>query len=445
VSEALAAAITAAKLSGIYTTRETTRYYPEASLGGHVLGFLGGNEDGSVAGKYGIEGFFEKELAGTRGYLRAERDIAGRLITIADRLQEKAVDGADFVLTIDRTVQYTACAKLKEAVARHQASGGSVVILEPKTGRILAMCGEPDFDPGNYGAAPSMFAYNNPAIFDDYEPGSIFKPLTLAAALDQEAITPTALYDDTGAIEIDDFTIKNSNERAFGWQSMTQVLEKSLNTGAIFAMRSIGPAVFADYVRRFGFGELTGVELETEVAGDVSSLESGQEIYAATASFGQGITATVLQMAAAFGVIANDGILKQVHVVEEIRWPDGSVQKIEPSDVRRVISSKAARLMGAMMISVIENNRKNYAGVPGYYLAGKTGTAQVAKKGGGGYEEGETIASYAGFGPVEDPRFVVVVRLDSPREEWADVTAAPLFRSLAAFLLDYFEIPPTRK
>ncbi len=439
------AAVEALDLPGISYVREAARLYPEAKVSGHVIGFLGYDEDGSRAGKYGIEGYFNKELGGQAGFLRSERDISGRLIAIGDRSIEPAVDGSDIVLTIDRTIQYVACSALQKAVAEHQADGGSVVILEPASGKVLAMCGVPDFDPNAYSKADDLNVFNNPAIFSDYESGSIFKPMTMAAALDSGAVTPSTVYEDPGAIQIDEFTIKNSDLQAHGLQTMTQVLEQSLNTGVIFAMRETGQETFANYVKAFGFGVPTGIELETEVSGDISSLDRGAEIFAATASFGQGITVTPLQMAAAYAAIANGGILKRPTIVEEIRHPDGTVEKQPAVDVRRVIEEKTASLLGAMLVSVIEHGHGKRAGVPGYYIAGKTGTAQVAKKDGAGYEQDISIGSFAGFGPVEHPKFVMVVRIDRPRDApWAEATAAPLFGEIAAFLLQYFEVPPTR-
>lgn len=445
VSDSQLGQIVEAKLPGIYFVREQARLYPETLVGGHVIGFMGANEDGSLSGKYGTEGFFEEELAGRPGFLRSERDLAGRLIAVADRSLQRAVDGADIVLTIDRTIQYAVCSALSQAVLKYQADSGAAVVIDPQTGRVLAMCGAPDFDPNNYQEVGSIEDFNNPVIFNDYEPGSIFKPITMAAALDTGAVTPTSAYIDTGEVKIDDHTIKNSDKTAHGLQTMTEILEKSLNTGAIYAMRQAGIQTFIEYVKNFGFGELVNVRLDTEVPGSLGELESGHEIYAATASFGQGITATPLQIAAAFVPIANGGIFKRIHVVEEIRYSDGTVEKIEDEDLRRVIESKTARLLGAMLISVIDNGHAVKAAVPGYYLAGKTGTAQVANRYTGGYQENNTIASFVGFGPVEDPRFVVLTRLDHPRTNpYAAQTAAPLFGEIAAFLLQYFEIPPSR-
>jgi len=447
VSDAMLASVLELELPGIAYVRETTRLYPEAEMSGHVIGFLGSDVDGTLAGKYGIEGYFNTELSGTPGFLRSEQDISGRLIAIGDRSFEPAVDGADIVLTIDRTIQYVACSALHAAVARHGADSGSVVILEPSTGRVLAMCGAPDFDPNHFGDVASIDVFNNPAIFSAYEPGSIFKPVTIGAALDTGAITPTTMFEDTGSLMIDDWPkpIMNAEGKIYGVVDMTTALEESINTGMIFAMREMGQEPFVEYVKNFGFGERTGIELETEMPGDISSLDLGPEIYAATATFGQGITTTPLQMAAAYAAIANGGMLKTPYIVDEVRFSDGTVEARSPVDVRRVLESKTARLLGAMLVSVVEEGHGTRAGVPGYYIAGKTGTAQVAKSDGTGYDEFKTIGSFAGFGPVEDPQFAMVVRLDNPKDvKWAESTAAPLFGEIATFLLRYFEVPPTR-
>ncbi len=445
VSESMLARVSALNFAGIQSTREETRLYPEKGLGGHVAGFLGSNADGSLSGKYGVEGYFDAVLAGKIGSLKSERDISGRWIAVGSQNLVPAEDGADVLLTIDRTIQYFACDALRRAVTAHQADSGSVVIVEPNSGRILAMCGYPDFDPNHYGNVETIRVFNNPVLFDAWEPGSIFKPLTMAAAIDARAVSPNTLYEDTGTVHIDKFDIMNSDKKAHGIRSMTQVLEQSLNTGVIFAMRKTGKELFKEYVTRFGFGERTGIELDTESPGNVSSLERNSEIYPATASFGQGITTTPIQIAMAFSAIANGGILKKPQIVDEIRYPDGRVETRESDDVRRAIESKTARLVGAMMISVVENGHGKKAGVPGYYVAGKTGTAQIPNPNGPGYLEGVSSGSFAGFAPAEDPKFVMLTRIDRPKDApYAEVTAAPLFGEIAAFLLQYLEVPPTR-
>lgn len=444
VREELLRKIDDENLAGISYIRESIRTYPEEGLGGQLFGFVGPDDNDVLSGRYGIEGYFNEELSGSKGFLESERDPGGRMIVIGDSAFEAAIDGADIVLTIDRTIQYTACNLLKKAVIKHSADGGSVVILDPDSGAVLAMCGYPDFNPNDYGSVEDIHVFNNPALFNAYEPGSIFKGLTMAAGLDSGAVTPGTTYEDLGEVEIDDFTIRNSDEKAYGIQTMTQVLEKSLNTGVIFVMRQMGRDVFKNYVENFGFGTYTGVEL-SEAPGTISSLGLSAEVYPATASYGQGITVTPIQMVAAFGALANGGILMQPYIIDEIRYADGAVKKTSPLAIRRVITERTSRLTGAMLIAVIENGHGTLAAVPGYYLAGKTGTAQVARTDGVGYQTGNTIGSFIGYGPVNDPKFVMITRIDHPRDvQWGGSTAAPLFGEIAEFLLRYFEIPPER-
>jgi cell division protein FtsI/penicillin-binding protein 2 len=445
ISNETLAKIKEKNFTGVLFVPESSRLYPEPDLGGQLVGFLGYDAEGGQAGRYGVEGYFNKELAGKAGSLRFERDISGRLIALADRALEPAEDGATLLLTLDRTIQFMACRALKAAVKKHGADGGSVIIVEPATGRILAMCGAPDFDPNRYREEKNLTVFNNPAIFLPYEPGSIFKSITMAAALDTGAVEPTTTFEDTGSVEVDDRTIRNSDLKAHGTKTMTEALEESLNVGLVFAMRQTTKEKFIPYVKNFGFGERTGIELETEAPGNVSALNRKGEIFAASASFGQGITVTPLQMAMAYAAIANGGILKKPMIVDEVRHADGTVEKRQGTDVRRVIEAKTSRLLGAMLISVVDNGHGGRAGVKGYYIAGKTGTAQVAKADGSGYEEDVTIGSFAGFGPVENPKFAMVVRIDHPRDiPWAESTAAPVFGEIAAFLLKYLEVPPTR-
>ena len=445
VSDEIVGVIRAKDLSGIAFAPETVRVYPEKGIGGHILGFVGSDESGARRGRYGLEGAFDRELAGSPGYLAAERDPAGRWIPVAGRRFVPATDGSDLVLTIDRTVQYIVCEKLKASVSRHGADAGTAIVMDPQTGAVMAMCSSPDFDPNVYNQVTDVSVFNNPAVFGQYEPGSVMKPITIAAAIDQGAVTPATTYEDTGSVEIAGFTIKNSDEEAHGTQTMTEVLEKSLNTGAIFAAQAVGKDVFRSYLERFGLGIKTGIEFSPESPGDISSLKRRGEIYVATASFGQGVTATPMQMLAAFAALANDGKLMRPYIVAEIRRSDGGLEKTEPRLVRQAVGERTATLLGGMLTNVVENGHGKRAGVAGYYVAGKTGTAQVSNPNGPGYLEGVTIGTFIGFAPVADPAFAMIVRIDHPRDvRFAESTAAPLFGEISAFLLQYLQIPPER-
>lgn len=430
---------------------QSYRYYPGGNIGGQLIGFLGFKNDKNV-GQYGLEGYFESELAGKPGEIKADKAAGGDLFIMNDdKNYSEPEDGYDLILTINRSLEYAACTKLREAVARHGADGGSVIIMEPTTGAILAICSVPDYDPNKYNEVKNINIYNNPAIFYQYEPGSIFKGITMAAGLDQAKISPETTYDDKGQVKITGWPtpIKNSDYEQSGGHgrtSMSTVLELSLNTGAIFVLNQIGDKTFADYVKNFGFGEKTGIELETEAAGNINVL-TGKKIRpveAATASFGQGITVTPLQMVVAYAAMANGGILMKPYLVKEMVKPNGERIITQPRPIRRVITERSAILLSGMLVNVIEKGHGKRGGVEGYYLAGKTGTAQVPKKG-GGYEENAHIGSFCGFGPVDDPIFAMIVKIDNPRDvDWAESSAAPLFGEIAKFILDYYQIPPNR-
>ena len=446
VEEAVVEELRALDLPGIGFVRKPQRVYPEGRLAAHVIGFLGKTEAGEEVGRYGVEGYWQEELAGSGGFFAGEKSAAGRLIPLAGRSVEPAENGADIVLTLDRTLQFMACEKLAGAAKEYQASSGALVILEPKTGAIRALCSWPDFDPNNYNQVDAIEVYNNTAVFTPYEPGSIFKPITMAAAINEGAVTPETVFHDSGSAEARcRKPIKNAAEKSYGNQTMVGVMENSINTGLVFVIKKLGKNKFIDYVERFGFGVKEGVELDSEVSGTIESLreKSGDEVdcYAATAAFGQGITATPLQMATAIGVIANGGKLIKPYVVSEVRYSDGRVERTKPVEIRSVLTARAASLVAGMMVSVVDNGQAKSARVPGYYVAGKTGTAQIP--GPGGYTE-DTNHSFVGFAPIDDPKFVMVVKFEKPQRKYADSTAAPTFAAIAKFALEYYGVPPGR-
>jgi len=423
---------------------EKARFYPESGFSGQLLGFVGFKNDAKI-GLYGLEGYWDKELSGTPGFLSASKDPSGNIIASADGSLKEKVDGSDIVLTVDRTLEATVCDKLKAAVEFHKAQSGSVVMMDPKTGAIMAMCGAPDFDPNKYNLVDDAGVFNNGAIWNAYEPGSVMKAVTMAAALDSGVLTPNTTYDDTGSMKFGSQVINNSDHAVLGMQTMIEVLDKSLNTGAIFAMQLTGMDKYESYLKAFGFGVRTGIELDTESPGNLSSLKSHRPVDAASASFGQGITATTLQLAVAYAAIANGGKVMKPYIVDSIVHPDGTVVKTEPRTVRQVISDRAAGLLTGMLVSVVKNGHGKRAAVPGYLVAGKTGTAQIPKSDGTGYDADPhaTIGTFAGFAPVSDPRFVMIVRLDRPKDvQFAESSAAPLFGDIASFALKYLEVPP---
>lgn len=432
------------KLLGVGMERNPRRYYPDREIAAHITGFLGQDEKG-FSGKYGAEGYWNEELAGISGFFAGEKDGLGRVITPVRPDVTPAKDGADIVLTIDRTIQFFVCDKLVEYAKKFDADGGTVIVADPKTGAILAMCSTPSFDPNAYNNVHDAGVFRNPAIFEPYEPGSIFKPITMAAGLDAGVVEPSSTYEDKGVVKIGKYEIQNSDLKTNGVQTMTQVLEKSLNTGVVHVARLLGREAFRKYVTEFGFGSLTGIELASEVDGNVSSLGRRGEIYLATNSFGQGLTVTPIELIAAFSAIANDGKLMKPYIVDEVRLDGRENMQTEPKFVRQVISNRTATLLGSMMTAVVENGHGKRGGVPGYFVAGKTGTAQIPNPAGGYYKD-QTIGSFVGFAPTTKPKFVMLTKLVRPKGvQWAESTAAPLFGEIAKFLLNYFEVPPERK
>ncbi len=442
IPSSVAQEILSLNIPGISSHPVMVRYYPMGELFSHITGFLGYGDNERV-GQYGIEGYFNETLRGLDGYQASERDPSGRLIAIGDRKYVPATNGSDVVLTIDPNIQQKACELIKNGRVDYEAESGSLIVMDPSTGAIRALCNTPNFDPNNYSEVENYDVYTNSSVTESYEPGSIFKPIVMAAALDSGSVKADTVYDDTGEVKFGKYTIRNADYKVYGPQTMAQVIENSINTGMVFAAMETGRETLLSYVQRFGFGDITGIRLPSESSGNISSLERSGDIYLATSSFGQGITVTPLQMIQAYGAIANQGKLVKPYIVSEIRKPDGSVTVTDTRSVDGVISSKTAAILSAMMVRVVEGTHGGRARVPGFYIAGKTGTAQIAGDK-GGYSQ-ETIHSFVGFGPVVGPKFVVFVRLDRPqRGRFSSATVAGIFGDMAKFLLQYYQVTPER-
>ncbi len=431
-------------LDGIYFSPEIYRYYPSGDLASQLVGFVGSNGHG-FQGMYGLEASWENQLQGRAGHISQERDSGGRWISVSDRDFEPAENGIDLVLSVDHTIQYEAEKNLRESVEGHQADDGSIIVMQPKTGKILAMASYPNFDPNNYSETEDISLFNNPIVSTPYEPGSVFKPITMAMAINEGKVSPSTEYVDQGFVSEAGYNLKNSEGKVYGRQTMTQVLEESINTGVIFAEKLIGNEKFLDYVDKFGFGSKTGINLPAEVGGSVINLQkTNRTINFFTASFGQGISVTPVQLVSAFSAIANGGDLMRPQVVEKIIHSDGREEEVEPEKIRSVISKETSKSLGEMLRAVVMNGHGKRADVPGYLVGGKTGTAQVAKADARGYEDGVTIGSFIGYAPLDDPQFVILVKISNPKDVmWAESTAAPLFGKIMKFLLEYYKVQPT--
>lgn len=441
ISEGVAARLKARPLPGVYSTPQTYRYYPELNIGSNLLGFTSLDDSGLLQGKYGVEGYWDQELAGKGGLRNGEKGALGGWIALAGRKIIPPQDGPDLVLTIDRTLEYEACTRLRQGLKDYGAKSASLVMMNPNTGAVLAMCSLPDFDPNNYSQMADLAAFNNTSVFTPYEPGSVFKAVTMAAGLDLGLITPETTYTDPGEWVIDGFHVRNALRAKYGLQTMTNVLEKSINTGAVWVEKQIGGDRFKQYVDKFGFGEKSGIEIDTESAGNTDPLNKSGEIFGADGSFGQGFTVTPLQLAAAYSAIANGGRLPKPVVISEIRYTDGHVDRPAPQLGDQIISSRAADLLSGMLVSVVENHY-HAAKIDHYYIAGKTGTAQIPEK--GGYSATRTNHTFAGFGPADHPAITLIVKYEEPKQLWAEQTALPVFKDIMKFALDYYGIKGTR-
>jgi len=418
VSDAVVEQMNSMDLEGVYVEREQFRFYPFGKLASHVLGFVGPSDrDEEIKGRYGIERAYD-------GYLR------GKIIEGSDGRFSDRENGEDFVLTIDRNIQAQAEELIEKLAVDHRAAGGSVIVEEPATGKILALANYPTFDPNAYGESP-VSSFLNPAVESIYEPGSVFKVFTMAAGIDSGSITPETTFTDTGSLTMNGRTIRNASDKVYGTVTMMQVIENSINTGAAFAARTTGRETFYRYLELFGFDEKTGLELPGEIRGQLANLgEHAREINLATASFGQGVAVTPLQLIAAVSALANHGVLMKPYLVEG----DG------PTVVRAVVSRETASKVTRMMISAVR--KANVADIPNYTVAGKTGTAQVPDFKRGGYTDAY-IHNYVGFVPASEPRFVILIKLDEPvGPPLAALTVVPAFRELAQFILNYLNIPP---
>ena len=427
---------------GIKCEPGARRFYPEGNLFAHLVGIVNTTGDGF----YGVEGYHNLILRGVEGQKTVEQGPGGNEMPHVPAEEVPSVAGTNLVLTVDRNIQWIAQEELQNALEKYGAESGTVLIMDPKTGAILADISYPSFDPNDfYHTDPDLLA--DPAVSDMWEPGSIFKIITWAAALDAGVISPGTTFYDEGALEVGGRIIRNWNLQGNGLVTMTEGLVKSLNTVAAFISTSLGKESFYAYLRRFGFGTLTEVDLDSEGPGMVK-LPGDSNWFPSelgTNSFGQGIAVTPMQMIVAVSAVANQGTMMKPYVVHELvgidpETGDERVVQVQPMVVRRAISQQTAETLTGMLKEVVDRGATE-AQVPGYSIAGKTGTAQVPTP--YGYHPTDTIASFVGYAPAEAPQFIVLVKLDKPTvSPWGSRTAAPTFAAIAKRLFAYMQIPP---
>lgn len=426
--------ISAKDYAGVFLVPTLIRVYPDGpNIASQVLGFIGADGEG----KYGIEATHDKDLRGRAGDEKTKRDSFGRLIDILGGREAEA--GKDVVLTIDYNLQFTVETELKKAVEEFQADSGSIVVMDPKTGAVLALAGQPNFDPNKFTELPAaeQFKFLMPAVSNVYEAGSVFKPLTMAMAIDLNHVQPDTTNTFGKSVTVNGKEIFNAELDAFGTETMTQVLENSDNVAMVWLSSLIGAEKEREYFEKFGIGTKTGVDLVGEQSGRLPPQKEWNDLLRSTAAFGQGVSTTVVQLAAAYSVIANGGLTVSPHLVDKYIIGD-KTELVEVKSGNQVISTETAAKVRGMLVSVVEKGHGKRARVEGIRVGGKTGTAQVPDPSGGYYEDRHT-GTFAGLFPADDPRFVMVVRLDNPKTvRFAESSAAPTFGKIANWITNYY-------
>lgn len=435
-------------LQNIFLEPRTWRIYPAGNLAAQVLGYVT-QTDNNNHGFYGIEGQYDTLLAGKASSFTGETNLNSNPLPIGPSAQQSVIDGANVTLTLDNSIEYTVQTALAATIQQMQAASGTVVVINARTGAIVAMAGEPTFDPNQYGDYAGQMGclgnenvFFNPALYCAYEPGSTMKPFTMAAALDQGLITPDTTFNDPGYLNFEDAPpVTNLNHTAYGTESMTQVLEHSANVGAAYVAHNIlGATRYYPYLARFGFGKPTGIDGPEQSGSYRTPTVPGWTPSDLTRqAFGQSILVTPLQLAMAYQAIANGGIMMQPYLVASIN-NNGRITATSPHIVRQVISTQTAQLLTAMLIHVATEGFAQSAQVPGYSIAAKTGTATTQ-----GIATNETEASVAGFIPASHPQFVILVKIDRPqRTIFGGTAAGPLWKTIAQQLMWYYHVPPDK-
>jgi len=425
-------------LRGVYPLKEYRRFYPNVKLASSVLGFVGIDSRGLA----GIELSMNKYLRGN--VLSAVIDVDGhnKPVYTGNLFNNKSISGDNIVTTIDLNVQFILEEALKKAIARDEARNGIGIIMNPKTGEVLAMATVPDFNPNIY-MNYQVSAFKNDAVENTYEPGSIFKPFIISSALNAGVISPDEkIFCNNGEYRVYNIVIREA-EGAFGMLSISDILKYSSNIGAAKIGEKLGATAMYSYLRKFGFGARTGIDLPGESSGILNPVNKWSGVSADTISFGQGVSATPIQLVAAMSAIADGGLLFRPMIIKEIRKPNGEVIAFQPVLRKKVISEKTAELLTNMLIGVVEKGGTGVnAGMTGYTVAGKTGTAQIPDPKTGGYYKNRFVASFLGFVPAHKPKIVMLIMLIDPlKDPYGGTSAAPVFKEVAEKVLPYLGVP----
>ncbi|HLB51762.1 hypothetical protein A3F07_01035 [candidate division WWE3 bacterium RIFCSPHIGHO2_12_FULL_38_15] len=442
-----------AGIEGLGVEEEPVRYYPNGTLAAHVLGFVASDESGQKVGYFGVEGDLDRELRGKDGKVLQEKGALGDPILLGGYKKLDPINGRDVVLTINRSVQYMVENKLKEGVEKYDAASGSVIVMNPDTGNVIAMANYPTYNPSVFNEEKKAIEdinetfrketeRRNLGISATYEPGSVMKPFTISSALDMGKIVPESTFNDEGQVKYSDYYIDNWNGQHHGVQNVIQLLQKSNNIGAAWVGHLVGARDLTDYLKKFGFGEKTNIELEGEDTGSVRDFKSLTDIDLANISFGQGISATPLQVLNGFNVFINGGELIVPRVVDKILDNEKEIE-IPVKRVRRVVTKKTADTMIELLVLAVEGGEAKFFNTKNYKIGGKTGTAQIPFE--GKYDPNKTNATFVGF--FAGTRDIsMIVRLEQPTNSiFAAETAVPLWMSIAEELANFYGITPDKE
>lgn len=445
VSDADGKAISQKKIAGVMVLRETWRYYPGGQLASHLVGILGYGEGDRLSGQYGLERFYDDTLKKSEEGLYVNF-FADLFTNIRAELSDGEIPpGADVVTSIEPSVQQYLEGLLEQYHETWHAATVGGIVMDPKTGAVIAMASKPDFDPNGF-KSQEVGALSNPLVESVYEFGSTMKPLTVAAGIDAGVITPESTYNDTGSATFDKATIYNYDLKGRGVVSMQEVLNQSLNTGVAHVVGKLGTQKFKEYFTKFGITEETGIDLPNEESPLVSNLESPRTIEYVTASFGQGIALTPIAMTRALATLANHGKVPTPHVGVELDYGGGVKKKIGWAPEREALTPESSEKITRMLVEVVDTSLKGgTVMIPEYAVAAKTGTAQIAKKGERGYYDDRYLHSFFGYFPAYEPQFILFLYATEPKgARYASETWTDPFIAAVKFLINYYNIPPDR-
>ncbi|HDP69385.1 MAG TPA: penicillin-binding protein 2 [Actinobacteria bacterium] len=433
--------IKALQIEGVYFLRESKRCYPCDELGSHVIGFVGVDNEGLT----GLEMFYDDILKGLSGHLLVEKDPKGRSISTGVYELSPSTEGKNIYLTIDKDIQFKAQAELNGCVEEYGAKSGNAIVIKPKTGEILAMASYPSFNLNEYGEVNSS-SFRNRAVTDSFEPGSTIKMIIGAAALEERIYKPSDVFRLPSSIKIADRLISESHARQTEDFTLTRIIAESSNVGIVKIGQKLGKEKICDYLSLFGFGQKTGIDFPGEAIGYVPPSEQWSGSTIGNIPFGQGMSATSLQVLQSFAIIANDGLQVKPCLLKKITDLNGkTIKEVMPAQGKKILSSSTAQQMKEILEKVTTDGTGKNAQIAGYRVAGKTGTAQKPGENRKGYEKGKYVASFVGFAPIEEPQLAIIIVIDEPKGNiYGGSIAAPVFKNLTEFSLRHLKINPDK-